>query len=201
MWPHDLGLAVAANEGVPDLIAPGGLIFLHNDEQRAVPPCHAVRLLVPEDQVLEVLLLVPPIFVWIGQQSVVELATLVGVGAYVDDAARGGQGLGLAVQLVAEALDVVHPVGNDNVVARQHALDGRVLLGAGILLGPCCVVDGARHAQGLVVDEVHFQAAGARIAAAIAIGGGGGGGGIGDLSFAVLLELEGACRLPRGWIA
>lgn len=105
-----------------------------------------------------------------------------------DHAARGGHGLGLAEQLVAEALDVVHAVGYHNVVARQHALDGRVLLGARILLSPRRVVDGARHAQRLIVDEVHLQTAGARIGCDR---------GIGDLGFAVLLQLEGARGLPR----
>jgi hypothetical protein len=79
-----LGLAVAAHEGVPDLVAPRGFVLLHDDEQRAVPPRHAVGLLVPEDQVLKVVLVVATLFVVVGQQCGVDLATLVGGRAYVD---------------------------------------------------------------------------------------------------------------------
>jgi hypothetical protein len=51
------------------------------------------------------------------------------------------------------------------------------------------MVDGARHAQRLVVDEVHLQSAGARISARGS-----------DLGFAVLFELLCACGFPRGRI-
>jgi hypothetical protein len=99
-------------------------------------------------------------------------------------------GLGLAVQLVPEALDVVHSIGDDDVVARQHALHGRIFLGTRILLSPRSVVDGARHAQRLVVDEVHLQSAGAGIGARGS-----------NLGLAVRFELQCACGLPRGRVS
>jgi hypothetical protein len=41
-----------------------------------------------------------------------------------DHAAWRLQRLGLTVQLVSEALDVVHAIGDDDVIARQHSLHG-----------------------------------------------------------------------------
>lgn len=84
MRSDNLSLAVAAYEGVPHLVAPGRLVLLHDDEQRAVPARHAVGLLVPEDQVLKVLVVVAAILVRVGQQRGVDLAALVGGRAYVD---------------------------------------------------------------------------------------------------------------------
>jgi len=78
-----LGLAVAAYKGVPDLVAPGRFVFLYDDEQRTVPPRHTVRLFVPEDEVLEVLLFIAPILVLVSQQGGVDLATFISGGAYV----------------------------------------------------------------------------------------------------------------------
>ena len=48
------------------------------------------------------------------------------------------------------------------------------------------MIDTARHAERLIVDEVHFQAANAGIGA-----------GAGDLCLEVFFELEGSGRLPR----
>ena len=98
--------------------------------------------------------------------------------------------LGLAVQLVAEALDVVEPVGDDDVVARQHALDGRIFFRARILLGLCGVIDTPGDAEGLVVDEVDSEAADACIGA-----------GTGDLGLAKIFKLSRARRLPRGGVS
>lgn len=111
-------------------------------------------------------------------------------GGGTDDAAGRRDGLGLAVQLVAEALDVVEAVGDDNVVAREHSLYGRIFLRAGILLGPGRVIDMARDTQRLIVDEVHLEPAGARIGRVV-----------GNLGLAVLLQLQRACRLPRGRVS
>jgi hypothetical protein len=111
-------------------------------------------------------------------------------GAGTDHAAGRLQGLGLAVQLVAEALDVVQPVGDDNVVARQHPLDGRILLRPRILLGLGRVVHAARHAERLVVDEMDLEATDAGIA-----------GRARDAGLEVVLELEGARRLARRGVA
>jgi hypothetical protein len=73
---------------------------------------------------------------------------------YTDDAAGGLQSLGLAVQLVAEALDVVQAIGDDDVVARQDSLDGGIFFRTCILLGFGGMVDGARHTKRLVVDKM-----------------------------------------------
>jgi hypothetical protein len=84
MRSYNLSLPVAAYEGVPDLVTPRGFVLLHDDEQRAIPTRHAVGLLVPEDQVLKVFLLVPAIFVLVGQQRGVDLAALVSGRTDVD---------------------------------------------------------------------------------------------------------------------
>jgi hypothetical protein len=92
--------------------------------------------------------------------------------------------------LISEALDVIHAIGDDDVIARKHSLYGRIFLRTRILLGSCSVIDRARDTQRLIVDEVHFQSAGARI-----------GSGAGDLGLAVFLELEGSCGFPRGRVS
>jgi hypothetical protein len=79
----DFGLGVAADEGVPDLVAPRRLVFLDDDEERAVPARHAVGLFVAEDEVLKVVVLVAAVLVSVGHQGCVEFATLVGRGSYV----------------------------------------------------------------------------------------------------------------------
>ena len=78
-----------------------------------------------------------------------------------DHTARGLEGLCLAIQLVAKALDVVGTIGDDDIVARQYAFDGRIFFGAGILLSLCSVVDASRNAKRLVVDEVNPEFTGA----------------------------------------
>lgn len=50
-------------------------------------------------------------------------------------AARRLQRFCLTVELVPEALDVIEAICNDDVVARESPLDGRVFLCTGILLG------------------------------------------------------------------
>lgn len=74
-------------------------------------------------------------------------------------------GLGFAVELIAEALDVIHTIGNDDVIARQHPLHGRIFLRARILLGFGSVVDITSDAEGLIVDEMHIEPIDARIGA------------------------------------
>lgn len=56
-----LGLAIASHHGFPYLIEGRSLIVHDHCEERAVPPGHAVGLLVAEDKVLEVFLRV-----WLG---------------------------------------------------------------------------------------------------------------------------------------
>jgi hypothetical protein len=57
----DLHLAVTAYHGLPYLVAWRCLVFFNYDEQRTVPPCHAIGLLIPEDEILEVPLFITSI--------------------------------------------------------------------------------------------------------------------------------------------
>lgn len=107
-----------------------------------------------------------------------------------DDAARGLQCFGLAVQLVAEALDVVHSIGDDDVIARQHPLYGRIFFRPCIFLGSGSVVDAARYPEGLIVDEVDFQPADTCV-----------GTWAGDGRLEMFLQLQRPRRLPRRGIA
>jgi hypothetical protein len=84
----NLSLPVTAYKGVPYLVAPCSLILLHYNEQRAVPPCHAIWLLIPEDQVLEIFLFIASVFVLVCEEGGVDLATLVGGRTYVDLSGR-----------------------------------------------------------------------------------------------------------------
>jgi hypothetical protein len=65
------------------------------------------------------------------------------------------QRLGLAVQLVPEPLDVIHPIGNDYAVTTNQALHGRHFGGPRIFLGPRCMVDVGLQTQSLIIDEMH----------------------------------------------
>lgn len=79
------------------------------------------------------------------------------------DAARGTLGFCLAEHLVAEALDVVHRVGNDNRRRRQVAFDGRRQRRPRILFAPRSSIDVALEAQVLVVQVVDLELGDARI--------------------------------------
>lgn len=79
----DLHLAVATNERIPNLLTRRRGIFPHHDEQRAVPSRHAIGLFVPEDEVLEVFLVISPVSILIRQQLFVVLATSIGRRPYV----------------------------------------------------------------------------------------------------------------------
>lgn len=80
---HSLPFAIAADHGFPYLLTRRRSIFFDHDEQRTVPPRHAVGLLIPEDQVLKVFLLVPSIRVLVGQQFLVVFATSIGRRPYM----------------------------------------------------------------------------------------------------------------------
>lgn len=107
-----------------------------------------------------------------------------------DHAARSLNSLRLAIQLVTKAFYVVQAVCDDNVVPREDPLHSRVLLGPGILLCLCGVVNVARQAQRMMVDVVDFEPVNSSISV-----------GAGDLGLEKVLELEGACSLPRRWVA
>lgn len=78
-----LQLAVAANERIPYLLARRRGVLLDDDEQRAVPPRHAVGLLVPKDEVLEVFVLIAAVVLRVCQQLLVVLATSIGRRSYM----------------------------------------------------------------------------------------------------------------------
>jgi hypothetical protein len=80
---HRLHLAIAADYGFPYLLTWWRGIFFDHDEQRTVPPRHAIGLLIPEDQVLKVFLVVSSIRVLIGQQLLVVFATSIGRRPYM----------------------------------------------------------------------------------------------------------------------
>jgi hypothetical protein len=99
------------------------------------------------------------------------------------------QRLGLAVQLVPAPLDIIHAIGNDHTVATNQPLHGRHFGGAGIFLGPRCVVDVRLQTQSLIVDVVHSKPCYLRI------------GGRSDSIGEVLYELLAAVCLARTRIA
>lgn len=82
--PDNLALPVTAHHGVPYLFDGRRLVLVDHGEQRTVPTRHAVGLLIPEDEVLEILLFVAAVGVWVGQQALVDFTTLVGGRAYVN---------------------------------------------------------------------------------------------------------------------
>lgn len=79
------------------------------------------------------------------------------------DTARGALGFCFTEHLVAEALDVVHRVGNDDRGWRQVALDGRRKSGARILFASGSSIDVAVQSQVLVVQVVDLEFRDARI--------------------------------------
>jgi hypothetical protein len=67
VWLDDLHLAVTAYHGLPYLVAWRRLVFFDRDEQRTIPPGHAIGLLIPEDQILKVLLFIATIVIHVRQ--------------------------------------------------------------------------------------------------------------------------------------
>lgn len=88
----------------------------------------------------------------------IELLALVRRRANVDHARRRLHGFGFAVQLVAETLDVVHPIGDDEGVLGKVSLDSRREGSAGIFLCPRGgIVDIPGKGKGIVGDVNSFQ--------------------------------------------
>lgn len=71
--------------------------------------------------------------------------------------------LGFAIELITEALYVVKPVCDDNVIAGESSLHCRVLFGSSVFLCAGCMVDLAGESQGLIVDVMHLQSANAGV--------------------------------------
>jgi hypothetical protein len=65
--------------------------------------------------------------------------------------------LGLTVELVPEALDIVQAVGNDDRVAVEQSLHRRHLRGTCILLRPGSTIGGAGEAERLGGDVVYCE--------------------------------------------
>jgi hypothetical protein len=83
IWLDNLRLAIATNESLPHLVAWWCFVLLDHDEQRAVPPRHAIGLFIPEDQVLEIVLFIASIVVCVGQKLLVVFATAIRWRSYV----------------------------------------------------------------------------------------------------------------------
>ena len=65
--------------------------------------------------------------------------------------------LGLAPQLIPPALDVVHPVQDDDAVAGQDALCPGVRDAAGFFLGAGMVIDVARMRSVMRGNDLHLE--------------------------------------------
>lgn len=98
-------------------------------------------------------------------------------------------GFGLAVKLVAKALDIVHAVRHDDRVAIEGALDGGTEAGAGIFFRARGGVDASVEREGVVADVLEFQALDARL------------GGGGDAAGEVFEELVAAVRFAGFGVA
>lgn len=75
----------------------------------------------------------------------------------MDHTVRGLNGLCFAVQLIAEAFDIVHAIGNYNDIRRQNSFDGRRKSCSGVLLRTCSSVDIASQAKAFVIDMLDFE--------------------------------------------
>jgi len=80
----------------------------------------------------------------------------------LDDTVRRLHTFGFAVQLIAEPFDVIHAVGDDDRVAIQGALDGRVESCTSIFFSSCSGVNIAVESEVVVVNVVEFQTFDAR---------------------------------------
>lgn len=114
---------------------------------------------------------------------------MVWLGADLDDAVWRLLTFGLAVQLIAKTLNVVHAIGDDNSVAVQDTLNGRVESCPGIFLSSCGSIDIAVQSKKVIIDMLEFQTFDARFR------------GLFDALFEVLDELLAAVRLARFGVA
>jgi hypothetical protein len=73
----NLPLAIASNHGFPDLVKGRSVVLIDYCEQRAIPPCHSIRLFVPKHQVLKVLFRIPALRGGVGQKTSVVFTALV----------------------------------------------------------------------------------------------------------------------------
>ena len=81
--PNDLRLSLFTNQSIPDGFKRRLGIVEGDREQRTIPSCHAVRLLVSVDQVLEDIGLVAAFFVRVIEEPGVDLAALRDRSSYV----------------------------------------------------------------------------------------------------------------------
>ena len=72
-------------------------------------------------------------------------------------------GFCFAIQLVAKALDIIQPVGNDDRIPPQYTLDCRVMRCSSIFLRFRFSVNISLQAEGLVIDMVDGKAVSSRI--------------------------------------
>jgi hypothetical protein len=114
---------------------------------------------------------------------------LIWLSANLDDTVWCLSTFGFAVQLIAEAFDVVHAVGNDDGVTIQDTFDGRVESCPSIFLSACSGVDIAVQSKKVIVDVLEFQTFDARLRRLF------------DALLEVLDELLAAVRLARFGVA
>ena len=81
--PNDLRLSLFTNQSIPDGLKRRLGIVEGDREQRTIPSCHAVRLLVSVDQVFEDISLVAAFFVLVIEEPGVDLAALRDRSSYV----------------------------------------------------------------------------------------------------------------------
>ena len=185
--PHNFRLSIGTHQCFPDRIVVRRFVFEGHGKQWCVPTVHAVWFFVPEDQVVE-----HSWVVWwrsgvsrLLESGFVEFATLVWLGTDLDNAVWRLSTFGFAVQLIAEAFNIVHAVSDDNSVAIQGTLDSRVESCPGIFLSSCSGVDIAVQSKSVVVDVLEFQTFDARFRRLL------------DAFLEVLDELLAAVRLAR----
>jgi len=188
---NDFRFAIGTHQRLPDGVVIWRFVFERHGEQWCVPTIHAVWFFVPEDQVVE-----HSWVVWwrsgVGrllESGFVEFATLVWLGTDLDNAVWRLSTFGFAVQLIAEAFNIVHAVSDDNSVAIQGTLDSRVESCPGIFLSSCSGVDIAVQSKSVVVDVLEFQTFDARFRRLL------------DAFLEVLDELLAAVRLARFGVA
>ena len=94
-----------------------------------------------------------------------------------------------AIKLVAEALDVIQTIGDDDGISTQRPLDGGVLGSSGLFFGAGFPVDISRDTKALIVDGKDCKAGYVWIGRGL------------DLGVEVGDELGGSVGFPRGWVA
>ena len=141
-------------DGFPDAVEGELGLVVGDGDERGVPALGAVGLLETGDHLRQQVVLPRVLAVFPGG---VELEAHGGGADDLHETVGGGCGLGLAEELVAEALVVRHGVEDDDVVFRDVSLDGGHLRCPGSLLRGGLTVHLASDAKRVVRVEDHFH--------------------------------------------